>query len=226
MKTLRNMVMITIALVVFHTTSWAINNPADMTSSYGQIPMEFYKICSDAGGSHWFDVSFPVNEKKDANIYFDNWVSKSGEDKALGVITSKSFSNRFQLTFSHYSFWGESGSSATQDLWVDKGWENGGFNILLPLQPGGDPTYGVRQKVDKTHFFLQYAKSTEDFNYGVSFEIKGGISLDLAYQENSENKYLRISKLIHAKSGIFIPEIRVKANDTGYIGFGLGFVPN
>ena len=204
----------------------AINNPADMTSSYGQIPVEFYKICYDAGGSRWFDFGFPMGDKT-SNLYFDNWISKDGENKNFGVQVSKRFPKLVSFTFVNNLSYGNGNSDSSQAAWLDLRWEGGGASILLPFEPGGDPTFGLRSDKGPLYGYLQYDPSDKSFFSGVSYEFrKSGVSLDLAYSEASEVTFVRLSKSVQIDSGTLIPEIRTKLGDTDYIGFGLGFVPN
>jgi len=225
MKALRNVVIITIALVVFYATSWA-NNPADQTASYGQYNFEFYKICFDAGGSQWFDFGFPVSEDKTSSVYIDNWVSKDGESRNFGFQFSHRFPEVVSITFVNNLAYGNSGSSSLQDMWVDFRWDGGGVSILSPFERGGDPTFGIRSDKGPLTAYLQYAPD-ETFFSGLSYEFRDrGITFDVAYQESSEITFVRLSKVVRTDFGLFVPEIRTKLGENDYIGFGLACVPN
>ena len=213
--------------LLFASSAHAVNNPADMSASYMQFNFEFYKICSDAGGSRWFDFSLPMNEKKNANLYFDNLISKDGKSKNFGVQVSKRFPDAVTFTFRNDMAYGNGNSDSSQIVWLDYHREHIGASALLPFEKGGKPTFGLRSDKGPLYAYLQYAASDKSFFPGLSYKFrKSGTSIDVAYQKSSKITFVRLSKPFTTSAGIFIPEIRTKLGSTSYIGLGLAFVGN
>ena len=221
--------LIGIALIIVFACAkpaHAINNPADTTASYGQWPMEFYKLCVDVGDMRWLDLSLPVNAKKDANIYFDNWTTHDGSSRGLGVMVSKAVSQRLQVTVRNDVSSSSGVSASSQNFWVGYQRGNIGANILLPFESGQDPTLSLRTKRGNVSLFLDKTGMREGFFSGISFYFpRESLSLDLAYKEGGNIRYLRLSRVFKSHAGMFIPEIRTRFGAKDEIGFGLAFLP-
>lgn len=216
-----------LSILLFGVKAHAINNPADMSAGYGQFNFEFYKICTDAGGARWFDFSFPMGEKKDANLYIDNWIAKDGKSKNFGVQVSKRFSSAVTFTFRNDMSSGNGNSDSSQIVWLDYHRKNIGASVLMPFQEGGKPTFGLRHDKGPLYEYLQYDTSRKKFFPGLSYKFrKSNVSFDVAYQDSSKITFVRLSKPFKINSGLIIPEIRTKLGTTDYIGFGLAFVGN
>ncbi len=220
-------VIVLLFVICLASSVHAVNNPADMSASYGQFNFEFYKICSDAGGARWFDFSLPMGEKKDANLYFDNWISKDGKSKNFGVQVSKRFSSAVTFTFRNDMSSGSGTSDSSQIAWLDYHRKNIGASVLMPFNEGGKPTFGLRHDKGPLYEYLQYDTSHKKFFSGLSYKFrKSNVSFDVAYQESSKITFIRLSKPLVISSGLLIPEIRTKLGRTDYIGLGLAFVAN
>ena len=225
MKLIGRAVLVAVALLFAAKVSVFALNPADLSATYGQIPVEYYKVCYDVDDSRWFDFSYPVDANKDANLYFESLITEDNTTKLFSVTASKRFPKYVQASFFGLASWGGGTSSFDSSMWVEVFGGKGGASVLLPFDQAYDPIVGGRYNWRNLQFFFQTNTSGHaNPMYGLTY-LDEGFYLDLAYQDESDVSFVRLSKDFQTSVGTITPEIRTRFDDEGEVGFAVTFVP-
>lgn len=202
----------------------AANNPADLTTNYRLISLNFMKYCYDADNSQWVLGNIPLNEKTSA--YGFGVIDSEGKltDIQANLAIRAISKNNVKLDMAiQANYVPEIPLGITTSL--DLSNQYGGLTALVDIKDLENTKVGARINIGK-QFIGHLSTPVQEFQPKLGIDYNGMVNVGLAYEPITETGYLRLSKGIETKLGTFLPELRgTYTEQEALYGVGLGFIP-